>query len=465
VADDIAKHRAEIDALDAKIVELLNARAAHAAAIGTLKASGGAYRPEREAEVLRRVAGANRGPLSNAVLLRLYTEIISACRSLEEPLTVAYLGPQGTFSEMALGKQFGASVEALPCASIDEVFRAAETGAAGYAVVPVENSTDGAIGRTLDLLLSTPLRICAEVVLRVQQNLMAKRPSMKSIRKVYSHPQSLAQCQGWLAQHLPRAERVPAASNAEGARIAAKEGNAAAIGPEIAAGRYGLKILARSIEDVALYRDVLLGAEPAPLPEVAAPARIGFCRPYFWDRIEATTGKLLEDGARRLARAGAKVEEVELPAADYEGLEAAHRWISGFEMARNLAWEIENHWDKISEKFRDGRLKDGLGCSYERYCEMRDRVARCRHLLAPVMARYDALLAPAAAGEAPAGMHPIPHPYVYMIWTAMHVPSITLPVFEGPNGLPIGAQLVAKSCDDRRLFAVARWAYRILRDS
>jgi chorismate mutase / prephenate dehydratase len=129
------------------------------------------------------------------------------------------------------------------------VFRAAETGAAAYAVVPVENSTDGAIGRTLDLLLATPLKICAEVVLRVQQNLMAKRASMKTIRKVYSHPQSLAQCQGWLSQHLPRAARVPAASNAEGARLAAKEQGAAAIGPEVAAERYGLRILARSIED------------------------------------------------------------------------------------------------------------------------------------------------------------------------------------------------------------------------
>jgi Asp-tRNA(Asn)/Glu-tRNA(Gln) amidotransferase A subunit family amidase len=226
-----------------------------------------------------------------------------------------------------------------------------------------------------------------------------------------------------------------------------------------------LGILARSVEDVALYRDVLLGIEPAPLPGVVAAPRIGFCRPYFWDRLEPATRKLLEDGARRLARAGATVEDVMLPASDYEGLEAAHRWISGFEMARNLAWEIESHWDKISKKFRDGRLKDGLACSYERYCEMRDLVARCRHLLAPVMARYDALLAPAAAGEAPVGMNPIPHPYVYMIWTAMHVPSITLPVFEGPNGLPVGAQLVAKRCDDRRLFAVARWAYPILRDS
>jgi len=249
MADDIAKHRAEIDALDEKIAALLNARATRAAAIGKLKANGGAYRPEREAEVLRRIAGANRGPLANEALVRLFTEIISACRSLEEPLSVAYLGPQGTFSEMALAKQFGAEVAAQPCGSIDEVFRAAETGAAHYAVVPVENSTDGAIGRTLDLLLATPLKICAEVVLRVQQNLMARGASMKGIRKVYSHPQSLAQCHGWLAQHLPGAQRVPQASNAEAARMAAKEKSAAAIGPEIAAERYKLKVLARAIED------------------------------------------------------------------------------------------------------------------------------------------------------------------------------------------------------------------------
>ena len=249
MADDIAKHRAAIDALDDRIVALLNERAARAVAIGKLKTNGGAYRPEREAEILRRVAGGNRGPLPNEGLVRLFTEIVSACRSLEQPLAVAYLGPQGTFSEMALGKQFGASVGALPCNSIDEVFRAAETGGAQYAVVPVENSTEGAIGRTLDLLLATPLKICAEVVLRVQQNLMAKRTSMKTIRRVYSHPQSLAQCQGWLSRQLPHAERVPAASNAEAARIAAKQAGAAAIGPEIAAERYGLKLLARSIED------------------------------------------------------------------------------------------------------------------------------------------------------------------------------------------------------------------------
>jgi len=155
------------------------------------------------------------------------------------------------------------------------------------------------------------------------------------------------------------------------------------------------------------------------------------------------------------------VEDVILPA-DFEGLEDAHRWVSGFEMARNLTWEMETQREKISEKLREGRLKDGLACSYERYCDMRRLVEHCRHLLAPVMARYDVLLAPAAAGEAPIGMHPIPHPYVYMIWTTMHVPSITLPAFEGRNGLPIGAQLIARRSDDRKLFAAARWVYRVL---
>jgi chorismate mutase/prephenate dehydratase len=265
MSDDIARHRAAIDALDDRIVALLNERASRAARIGALKGDGGAYRPERESGILRRIAGANRGPLSNEALVRLFTEIMSACRALEEPLSVAYLGPAGTFSEMALGRQFGAGVEALPCASIDEVFRSAESGGASYAIVPVENSTDGAIGRTLDLLLATPLKICAEVVLRVQQNLMAKKATLKTIRKVYSHPQSLAQCNGWLSRHLPRAARVPAASNAEGARLAAKEQGAAAIGPEIAAARYGLRIIAASIEDDAKNRTrfLVLGSRDA----------------------------------------------------------------------------------------------------------------------------------------------------------------------------------------------------------
>ena len=222
-----------------------------------------------------------------------------------------------------------------------------------------------------------------------------------------------------------------------------------------------LGIFARSIEDVALYRDVLLGVEPRPIPGDVPVPRIGFCRPYFWSRLEPETQNLLEDATQWLARAGAKVEEVRLPD-EFQGLEDAHRWISGFEMARNLTWELENHGEKISEKFRNGRLKDGLACTYERYCEMRGRVERCRQLLDPIMAGYDVLLAPSAAGEAPVGTDPIPHPWVYMIWTTMHVPSVTLPVFTGPNGLPIGAQLIAKRGDDRRLFAVAHWVYRKL---
>ncbi len=222
-----------------------------------------------------------------------------------------------------------------------------------------------------------------------------------------------------------------------------------------------LGLLARSIEDIALYRDVLLGVEPEPIPAEAPVPRIGFCRTYFWPRLEPATQKLLEDAAQRLARAGAMVKEVMLPP-EFEGLEAVHRWISGFEMARNLTWEIENHWEKISEKFRNGRLKDGLACSYERYCEMRDVTERCRQLLAPIMKEYDVLLTAAAAGEAPVGWEPVPHPWVYMIWTTMHVPSVTLPVFKGPNGLPIGAQLVANRSDDRRLFTAARWVYQRL---
>jgi len=220
-----------------------------------------------------------------------------------------------------------------------------------------------------------------------------------------------------------------------------------------------LGIFARSIEDVALYRDVLLGVTPEPVPDKAPVPRIGFCRTHVWPRLEPTTQELLEHAAQRLARAGAQVEEVTLPK-DFEGLEAAHRWISGFEFARNFTWEIENHWNEISETLRNGRLKDGLSCSYDHYLGMRELVERCRQLLAPIFDDYDVLLAASAAGEAPIGSDPTVHAWVYMIWTTMHVPSLTLPVFKGPHGLPIGAQLIAKRHDDRRLFAAARWVYR-----
>lgn len=224
-----------------------------------------------------------------------------------------------------------------------------------------------------------------------------------------------------------------------------------------------LGILARSLEDIALFRDVLLGVDPEPLVDEPPAPRIGFCRTYYWDRLEPATRGRLEEAAQRLARAGARVEEVSLPSG-FDELESAHRWISGFEMARNLTWEIENRFELISEKFREGRLKDGLACTYERYCEMRELLARSRQRMAPVFENHDVLLAAAAEGEAPAGWDPVPHPWVYMMWTTLHVPSVTLPVFTGPNGLPVGAQLIGRWCEDRQLFAAARWAYSRLRD-
>jgi chorismate mutase/prephenate dehydratase len=218
-------------------------------AVGTLKQGNKVYRPEREVQVLRRMLDANAGPLGKEALFRVYSEIISACRALEQPLAVSYLGPAGTFSEMAVMKVFGGSVRSQPCGSIDEVFRQAETGGVNFGVVPVENSSEGAIDRTHDLLLSTPLKICAETVLRVRQNLMSKSGSLKKIVRVYSHPQSLAQCNQWLNRKLPDAERVSVASNSEAARLAAQEAGAAAIAGDIAVQRHGLKLVARNIED------------------------------------------------------------------------------------------------------------------------------------------------------------------------------------------------------------------------
>jgi chorismate mutase / prephenate dehydratase len=248
VSDGLRKIRDRIDVLDDRLVKLLSARARLAQRIGKLK-EGGVYRPEREAQVLRRILSANRGPLSDAALARLFAEIMAACRALEDSITVAYLGPEGTFSQEAAVKHFGGLTAMRPCGSIDEVFRQVETGAAGYGVVPVENSTEGAVGRTLDLLLSTPAKICGEVMLPVRQCLMSKARGLREIRVVYSHTQSLAQCQQWLARHLPQAERVAVVSNAEAARMAARRRNAAAIGSKTAGALYRLKLLVRNIED------------------------------------------------------------------------------------------------------------------------------------------------------------------------------------------------------------------------
>ena len=244
----IAALRQEIDTLDSKLLALLNRRAAVVRKVGELKGGKRVYRPEREADILRRVS-AKGGALPAAGAAAVFREIISACRALEQEIRVAYLGPQGTFSEQAVRQHFGHAVAAEPTATIDEAFRSAESGACQFAVAPAENSTDGVVGRTLDLLLTTPLRICGEVDLRVKQNLLSRMKGIKEIRKIYSHAQSLAQCNGWLGQHLPKAERIPVGSNAEAARRAAKEKGAAAIAGEAAAALYKLKLLARGIED------------------------------------------------------------------------------------------------------------------------------------------------------------------------------------------------------------------------
>jgi chorismate mutase/prephenate dehydratase len=246
---DLARHRAAIDALDREILDRLNARAAHAQSIGALKAGGAAYRPEREAQVLARLRAENRGPLSGEAVIAVFREVMSACLALEQTLRIAYLGPAGTFSHEAVAKHFGQFVDAVPCASIGDVFRAAEGGETDHAVVPVENSTEGVVGRTLDLMCQTPLTICGEIRLRIRQNLLSTATTIGEVTRVYSHGQSLAQCAHWLDRHLPGVGRVAVVSNAEAASLAASEPGAAAIAGENAAAVYGLRVLSPHIED------------------------------------------------------------------------------------------------------------------------------------------------------------------------------------------------------------------------
>ena len=247
---ELERLREGIDRLDERLLELLNERAKLARAIGTLKV-GQAYRPEREAQVLRRIKDRNPGPLASETVALIFREVMSACLALERPITVAYLGPRGTFSERATLKHFGLGAEPVPVESIDEVFRQVESGSADFGVVPVENSTEGAVGRSLDLMPQTPMNVCGEVVVRIHHNLMAKDPAAKpeEVKRVFSHGQSLAQCHEWLNTNMPNAERVAVASNAEAARRAAEEAGSAAVAGEMAAEHYGLAILAANIED------------------------------------------------------------------------------------------------------------------------------------------------------------------------------------------------------------------------
>lgn len=248
MSDELLKLRAEIDRLDGEILERLAARARCAKRVGEVK-RGPLYRPEREAQVLRSIAERNPGPLPDEAVQRIFREIMSWCLGLEQPLKVAHLGPEGTFSEAAAFKHFGGSPALMPQQTIDEVFHAVEAGASAYGVVPVENSTEGAVSRSLDLLLSGNVSVCGEVSLRIRQNLMSRASGIGAIKRIYSHSQSLGQCHDWLEHHAHGIECHPVSSNAEAARLASEDPESAAIAGDMAAQRYGLNILFANIED------------------------------------------------------------------------------------------------------------------------------------------------------------------------------------------------------------------------
>jgi chorismate mutase/prephenate dehydratase len=252
----LEKIRERIDHVDAELHALINERARLAQQVGISKHAAGHtvdfYRPEREAQVLRQALERNRkerGPLRDEEVLRLFREIMSACLAQQNALKIGFLGPEGTFTQQAVLKHFGHSVRALPLTSVEEVFHEVESGAADFGVVPIENSSEGTVNNTLDMFLTSPLKICGEVELRIHQNLMGAMKALGDIKRVCGHPQSLAQCRGWLQEHLPSIERVPVGSNAEGARRARDEDGTAAIAGVAAAEVYGLNLLVPEIED------------------------------------------------------------------------------------------------------------------------------------------------------------------------------------------------------------------------
>jgi len=268
VEASLQRLRERIDALDERILELINERARAAQEVGMVKhavqADGPVLRPEREAQVIRRLCERNPGPLPTDAVPAIWTEIISACRGLERGLTVAYLGPQGSFSEQAAMEHFGHAVRPLPCPSFDEVFRAVEAGQADVGMVPVENSTEGAVNRSLDLLLNTPLQILGERSLVIRHCLMTRSGSLEGVKRVMAHPQALAQCQGWLSRNVPELARDAAASNAEAARVAAEDPATAAIAGEPAAAAWGLQVVAGGIQDDAQNRTRFLAIGRIP---------------------------------------------------------------------------------------------------------------------------------------------------------------------------------------------------------
>ena len=252
---DLSDIRKRIDDIDERIQSLINERARFAQAVGISKGDLAAavdyYRPEREADVLRRVQSRNEGPLRDEEILRLFREIMSACLAQQEPLKIGFLGPEGTFTQTAVFKHFGHSVRALPFHTIDEIFHEVESGVADFGVVPIENSTEGSVNSTLDMFLTSPLKIAGEIELRIEQHLMGTMTGLDGVERVCAHEQSLAQCRVWLREYLPHAELIGMSSNAAGARRARDEDGTVAIGPEVAANVYDLGILVNNIEDCA----------------------------------------------------------------------------------------------------------------------------------------------------------------------------------------------------------------------
>ena len=272
VDDQLADLRVRIDAVDQQLIALINQRARLAQAVGEVKKLDGSpvFRPDREAQVIDRVKAQNPGPVREDSLAPIWREIMSACRALEAQQRVAFLGPIGTFSEQATLNYFGSSIDALACPSVDEVFRATISGSADYGVVPVENSTEGVVARSLDLLLASPLTIVGETSLLVTHNLLRKATSREGIAVVCAHPQALAQCHNWLSQNLPDAERRPVSSNAEGARLAAQDPSIAALASERAASQYGLHVVQAAVQDEAHNRTrFVIVTRPGPHVGVA----------------------------------------------------------------------------------------------------------------------------------------------------------------------------------------------------
>lgn len=249
--EELASLRQQIDAIDDQLLMLLAQRARVVQEVGHRKerAKLPVFRPEREVSILERIRATNPGPLSSASVSAVWREIISGCRALERVLRVSYLGPAGTYSEQAVRAMFGSQIDLVPCATLDEAIREAEAGSVDVALLPVENSTEGTVGKTLDILLHTPLKIAAEISLPIHHSLLAQGTDLSGIQTIVAHPQSLGQCQRWLDQHAPGLPRLPVASNGQAAEMASKDRTVAAIAGQLAAEHYGLQAIAERIED------------------------------------------------------------------------------------------------------------------------------------------------------------------------------------------------------------------------